>query len=106
MIQRKAYPLGNPKTKSLAAPSGWKLATFHQEVCLLSFGPKSDATVYLTIVFPVLVSTSSGCAARRPMTWILAYAEREVVEKARALATAGRNIVRRDILTGAYVWVV
>jgi hypothetical protein len=37
------------------------------------------------------------------MTWILAYWEREVVEKVRALAAAGRNIVRRDILMGAWV---
>ncbi len=69
---RPTYPFGNEVRISLYAPSGAKLATFHQLVCLFSFGPLLVATANFTNSCPVLVAWTSGVAAIWPMMLILA----------------------------------
>jgi len=78
------HPFGKLVKMSRYAPSGAKLATFHQLVRRFSFGPLFVATAYFTNSRPVLVACTSGVAARWPMMLILAKEERvEVVLKAR-----------------------
>src|SRR5580658_3653098 len=87
---RPTHPFGSDVKISLYEPAGAKLATFHQLVCLFSFGPLLVAIAYLTNSCPVLVACTSGVAARWPMMLILANEARDAeVLKARREGVRG-----------------